>query len=137
LSHGNFNINSKSYQIVIDKYNQKTLELIFGKNYTCKSDNEIDIYFSGVYGCHLYFIDEYIDVPNFKEPNKKFIYRIENSFSKEIYSVNNLNFNPSMIKTYNGLIFDNIEEELSYSFDRNDVLTYSTDSNNIYMKIDY
>ena len=133
LSHGNFNINSKSYQIVIDKCNQETLELIFGKNYTCKSDNEIDIYFSGVYGCHLYFIDEYIDVSNYKEPNKKFIYRIENSFSKEIYSVNNLNFNPSMIKTHNGLIFDNIEEELSYSFDRNDVLTYSTDSNNIYM----
>ena len=38
-----------------------------------------------------------------------------------------------MIKTHNGIIFDNIEEELTYSFDRNDVLTYSTDANNIYL----
>ena len=133
LSHGNFNPNVKSYQIVIDKCNQATLELIFGKNYTCKSDSEMDIYFSGNYGIELYFIDEYVDVSNYKEPNKKFIYRIENTFSKEIYSTNNLNFNPSIIKTHNGIIFDNIEEELTYSFDRNDVLTYSSDSNNIYM----
>ena len=133
LSHGNFNLNVKSYHIVIDKCNQETLELIFGKNYTCKNDSEMDIYFSGNYGSRLYFIDEYIDVSNYKEPNKKFIYRIENTFSKEIYSANNLNFNPSMIKTHNGIIFDNIEEKLSYSFDRNDVLTYSTDSNNVYI----
>ena len=133
LSHGNFNINVKSYQIIIDKCNQETLELIFGKKYTCKNDSEMDIYFSGNYGSQLYFIDEYIDVSNYKEPNKKFFYRIENTFSKERYSANNLNFNPSMIKTHNGIVFDNIEEELTYSFDRNDVLTYSTDTNNIYM----
>jgi hypothetical protein len=93
----------------------------------------MDIYFNGSYGCELYFIDKYIDISNYKEPNRKFIYRIENTFSKEIYSVNNLNFNPSMIKTHNGIIFDNIEEELSYSFDRNDVLTYSTDTSNVYL----
>jgi len=109
------------------------LDLLFDKKYTCKNDNEIDMYFSGNYGCELYFIDEYIDVSNYKEPNKKYFYRIENTFSKEIYSANNLNFNPSLIKTHNGIIFDNIEEELSYSFDRNDVLTYSIDSNNIYI----
>jgi hypothetical protein len=38
-----------------------------------------------------------------------------------------------MIKTHNGIMFDNIEEELSYSFDRNDVLTYSKDSSNVYL----
>ena len=133
LSHGTFNSNRNIYHIIIDKCNQETLNLLFDKEYTCKSDSEMNIYFSGNYGCELYFIDEYIDVSNYKEPNKKFIYRIENVFSREIYSINNLNFNPSMIKTHNGIIFDNIEEELTYSFDRNDVLTYSTDANNIYL----
>jgi len=133
LSHGSLNSEGKYYNIIIDKCNQETLDLLFDKKYTCKKDNEIDLYFSGNYGCELYFIDEYIDVSNYKEPNKKFFYRIENAFSKEIYSSNNLNFNPSIIKTHNGIIFDHIEEEFSYSFDRNDVLTYSTDSNNVYI----
>ena len=133
ISHGTFNSNGKSYHIIIDKCNQETLNLLFDKKYTCKSDSEMDLYFSGNYGCELYFLDENIDVSNYKEPNKKFFYRIENTFSKEIYSANNLNFNPSMILTHNGIIFDNIEEKLSYSFDRNDVLTYSTNSNNIYI----
>ena len=133
ISHGTFDSNGKSYHIIIDKCNQETLNLLFDKKYTCKSDSEMDLYFSGNYGCELYFLDENIDVSNYKEPNKKFFYRIENTFSKEIYSANNLNFNPSMILTHNGIIFDNIEEKLSYSFDRNDVLTYSTDSNNVYI----
>ena len=133
LSHGNFNSEGKFYNTIIDKCNQETLDLIFDKKYACKNDSEMDLYFSGNYGCELYFIDEYIDVSNYKKPNKKYFYRIENTFSKEIYSSNNLNFNPSLIKTHNGIIFDNIIEELSYSFDRNDVLTYSTDLNNAYM----
>ena len=133
LSHGSFNSEEKIYNIKIDKCTQETLDLLFDKKYTCKNDSEIDLYFSGNYGCELYFIDEYIDISNYKEPNKKFFYRIENAFSKEIYSSNNLNFNPSLIKAHNGIIFDNIEEEYSYSFDRNDVLTYSTDSNNVYI----
>jgi len=136
LSHenfNNFNNERKIYNTIIDKCNQETLDLLFDKKYACKNDIEMDMYFSGNYGCKLYFIDEYIDASNYKEPNKKFFYRIENAFSKEIYSSNNLNFNPSMIKTHNGIIFDNIEEEFSYSYDRNDVLTYSIDSNNIYI----
>ena len=133
LSHGISNPNVKTYHIIIDKCSQDTLDLMFDKKYTCKNDSEMEIFFSGNHGCELYFIDEYIDVSNYKEPNKKFFYRIENTFSKEIYSANNLNFNPSIIRTHNGIIFDNIEEELSYSFDRNDVLTYSTDSMNAYM----
>ena len=133
LSHGNFNSDGKSYHIIIDKCNQETLDLLFDKKYTCKNDSEMDLYFYGNYGCELYFIDEYIDVSNYKKPIKKFFYRIENTFSKEIYSANNLNFNPSIIQTHNGIIFDNIEEEISYTFDRNDVLTYSTDSSNVYL----
>ena len=40
-----------------------------------------------------------------------------------INTVNHLNFDPVQIKTHNGLIFDNIEEEALPIFGRNDVFT--------------
>ena len=39
------------------------------------------------------------------------------------YTVNNMNFNPSMIKSHNGIFFDNIIEELSYLFTQNEKVT--------------
>ena len=72
---------------------------------------------------------------NYKEPNIKFFYRIENVLSKENYSVNHINFNPSLITTHNGIFFDNIKKELSFVYDRNDAFVYQSDSNskNIYI----
>ena len=98
----------------MEKCNNDSIKLILGEKYYCKSDNEINQYFSGSKGIFFYFIDQYIDISNYKKPNKKFFYRIENILSKESFTVNHLNFNPSSIKTHNGLIFDNINEEFSY-----------------------
>ena len=42
-----------------------------------------------------------------------------------------LNSNPSLIKTHNGLVFDKINNEISYTFERNDVLT-NNDNNKTY-----
>ena len=39
------------------------------------------------------------------------------------YTVNNLNFNPSLIKTHNGIFLDNSIEELSYFFTQNEKVT--------------
>lgn len=133
ISKGTYNPNVSFYQVIVDKCNNDSLKLILGENYYCKNDSEIDQYFSGSQGFHFYFIDQYIDISNYKEPNKKFFYRIENLLSKESYTVNHLNFNPSSIKTHNGLIFDNIKEEFSYVYERNDPYVYSVDSSNIYM----
>jgi hypothetical protein len=117
----------------VEKCNNDSLKLILGDNYYCKNDHEIDQYFSGSRALFFYFIDQYIDISNYKSPNKKFFYRIENVISKESYTVNHLNFNPSSIKTHNGLILDNIIEEFSYVYERNDPYVYSSDSSNIYM----
>ena len=117
----------------MEKCNNDSLKLILGDNYYCKNDHEIDQYFSGSRALFFYFIDQYIDIANYSKPNKKFFYRIENIISKESYTVNHLNFNPSSIKTHNGLIFDNVIEEFSYVYERNDPYVYSSDSSNIYM----
>ena len=133
LSHGNYHPEATYYQILIDKCNEDTLKLILGDNYHCKTEDEINKYFTDEWGINFYIIDHYIDVLNYKEPNRKFLFRIENTLSKEYYSINHLNFNPSSITTHNGILFDNIVEESSYVYDRNDVFTNPVDSNYIYM----
>ena len=133
ISKGTYNPNLTLYQVIVEKCNNDSIKLILGEKYYCKSDNEINQYFSGSKGIFFYFIDQYIDISNYKKPNKKFFYRIENILSKESFTVNHLNFNPSSIKTHNGLIFDNIKEEFSYVYERNDPYVYSVDSSNIYM----
>jgi hypothetical protein len=117
----------------LEKCEDETLELILGKGSKCKNDSEIEKYFSGKWGILLYFIDHYIDILDYKEPNQKYFYSIENTLNKERYSINHINFNPSSIITNNGIIFDHIIEELSYIFDRNDVFTERNNGNNIYM----
>ena len=46
--------------------------------------------------------------------------------------MNNLNFNPTNVKTHNGLILDNIEIEKSYGYQRNDVYTYDNGESNLF-----
>ena len=78
--------NANSYNIILEKCEDETLELILGKGSTCKNDSEIGNYFSGKWGTVLYFIDHYIDVLDYKEPNKKYFYSIQNILNKERYS---------------------------------------------------
>ena len=73
-----------------------------------------------------------MNILDYDNPIKKFIFRIESPFSSTQYSANELNFNPSLIKTHKGLIFDNIKEDISYSFDRNDVYIDDRGQVNIY-----
>ena len=77
------------------------------------------------------YIDNYVDVLDYKNPITKFFNIIENSIQLDHYFINHLNFNPTLIKTHNGLIFDNIKEELGYSYERNDALSYQNDNNDI------
>ena len=58
--------------------------------------------------------------------------RVENYINFENYPMNNLNFNPVYLKTHNGLVLDNIEEEEAYLYERNDVLTYQSNGVEIY-----
>ena len=82
---------------------------ILGNNYHCKKD----ISFSEFEVIHFNFIVQYVDVLNYKNPNDKFFYRIETKIEKDNYSVNHLNFFPSLVKTNKGIIFDNYQEEIS------------------------
>ena len=135
ISHGTLNAKNKIYGLYIQKCNNKTIKNILGDEYQCKRDSEIDNYFQilGSRIIYLNFINNFINVLNYENPNEKFVYRIENPFIKDFYSSNALNFNPAILRSHNGLVFDFIKSDYSYIFDRNDVYTSSNEGKNIYI----
>ena len=133
LEHGTFNPQNKIYNLIVYKCDQKILNNIFGKGHKCKNDEEIEEVINKRRLIHFNFIDHYVDILKLEEPIKKYFYRIENTIDKDNYSINNINFNPILIKTQNGIIFDNYEDKISYSFERNDVFIKII-KGNIYMQ---
>ena len=122
MSHGTFHPENQIYSIIMMSCNQSYLDNVFQGELSCKDINEYDMNAKIV---HLNFIDEYIDILNYNKPVTKYAYRIENKLDKDNYSINHLNFNPSIIKSHIGYVFDKEEVEFSIYFDRNDVFTYT------------
>ena len=136
IAHGTFHKNSKIYNIIVERCKEETIGYILGKGFHCKNDSQMIQYYqkndeARVF--HLYFLNNYINVLDYNNPNKKFIYRIEVIFSANQFLVNEINFNPNIIETNDGLVFNNIKKEISYSFDRNDVYIKDKGETNLFM----
>ena len=134
IAHGSNNPNNQFYNIYIGKCNEDILNLILGEGHHCKNNSEVDEYFEskGVKVLNFYFVDNNVNILNYKNPLSKYIYKLESTIYQNQYPINNLNFNPLTIETSNGLIFDNIEQEISYIFQRNDVFISETKEKGIY-----
>ena len=132
MAHGTYNPDNKFYNIVVERCQDNTMKLIFGNDAKCRDNSEIDEILELGAVSHFYFIDQYIDVFNYKEPVRKYFYRIENKIEKNVYTTNHLNFNPSVLVSHNGVVFDKIEEQMSYVYDRNDAFV-GKEAENIYM----
>ena len=133
ISHGTFNEKNVLYNVMIRPCDNRLIGEILGKGSHCQVGNN---YFNenGTKVLHFYFINNYINILNYENPNTHFFYRIETPFSSSQYTVNDINIAPALVKTHNGLIFDNIKEETSYIFDRNDVyIEDNTPATNLYM----
>ena len=132
ISHGTCHPKKTFYTLILHKCDQNILNNIFGKGYICKSDEEIEKAANKGMPIHFNFVDQYVDILQYEEPIKKYIFRIENTIDKDNYSMNNLNFHPIIVKTQNGILFDHYEEELSYAYNRNDAFV-KLKKGNIYM----
>ena len=135
IAHGMSSKNYSFYGIIIEKCKNDNLRLLSGKD-LCRNNETIDNYiFSKV--ITIYLIDHYSDVLNYHKPFTKYLYSISNMLFPKYFTVNNMNFNPSIIKTHNGIILDNVVEELSYFFSQNEkvtmdeVITISDEQGNI------
>ena len=130
ISHGTFHKDFKLYSLVVEKCKEESLNLILGEGQKCRNFFDSDKLNRPFYGIiHLYFVNHYIDVSNYENPTIKFIYFVEGALVQNSYSNNNLNIHPTVVKTHNGLIFDNIEEEYGYLLERNDVVNSKVENN--------
>ena len=125
MAHGTYHPNVSYYGIFLERCHEETVSLVLGEGSHCKKDDEIDEVVSMASTAHLFYIDNYVDPLNYKNPDTKFFNRIENSFQKETILTNNLNMDQILVKTHDGLIFDNEKEDTAYTYERNDVLTYN------------
>ena len=110
------------YGIVIEQCKNDSL-----KN-DCKPKNYINNYISK-HSVNFQFIDHYANIYNYKSPIVKYFYNVTNALYFGSFTSNNLNFNPVSLKTHKGIFFDETIEELSYSFEQNEKVTYDLGEN--------
>ena len=121
IDHGMSSKNYTYYGIIVEKCQNDKLRFLSG-NESCENIEKIDNYvFSHIIS--IYLIDHYSDVLNYKKPFTKYLYSVSNMLFPKYFTVNNLNFNPSIIKTNKGIFLDNTIEELSYFFTQNEKVT--------------
>ena len=139
IAYGTFNENNKVYGLFIQKCNNDTIKEILGEEYQCKTNEELEKYFNiqGSRIIHLYFINNYINALNCENTNNQFLYRIENPFTKDQYASNDININPTLVRSHNGLILDNVREDITYIFDRKDVYIGINKGKNIYIPYNF
>ena len=121
IKHGMSNSANTFYGVIVEKCKNDELRTISGLG-SCKDIDEINNF---VYS-HLitmYLIDHYSNVLDYHKPFKKYLYTVSNMIFPNSYTVNNMNFDPLMIRSHNGIFFDNIIEELSYLFNQNEKVT--------------
>ena len=132
IAYGTFNDKNKIYGLFIQKCKKDIIKYILGENSICQEN--IDKYFAeATRVLHLYFINNYVNVLDYKNPNNKFFYRIENPFQKNQYSTNDININPTLVRSHNGMVLDNIRDDKTYMFDRNDVYIKNNESEDIFL----
>jgi hypothetical protein len=129
LAHGMSNQNSKFYGLIVEKCKNDNLRTLSGLG-SCNDKETIERY---VYShiISLYLIDQFSDVLNYKRPFSKYLYQISNMLFPKSYTVNNVNLNPSLIKSHNGIFLDNVVEEVSYFFSQNEKVTMEDEGTEI------
>ena len=133
VSHGLANPKGNYYSVFIEKCSDNILEQVFGKGkYKCKTKEEMKNIMDGIHGFHFNFVNQDIDILNYKEPNKKYIFTIENTIDEDNLSINHINLNPVLVTTFDGLVFEKSNEIRMYIYDRNDAFSYNRPGTNIY-----
>ena len=134
ISHGTISMNGKLYNIFAEKCKESTINLILGEGHHCKNTSEFEYNQNHTFYGEIYLniINNYVDISNYSNPYKKYFEIIGNVLLSNLYSVNHINFNPSVIKTYNGLISNKYEEKYAHIYERHDVYSFDREKNDIY-----
>ena len=124
LTHGCANENAINYGIIIEKCTNSTINKI------CKSNEEIENYFDHLFFI-AYFMDQFVDVLNYKTPYIKYLYKLTNGFFQDTFTINHLNFNPSRVTSHNGIFIDNQVSDKSYQYTQNEKININKNDTTI------
>ena len=117
LEHGASNPNTKNYGVIIQKCNNNTQGL--NNDNSCHDIDAINDYMISSANVALYVIDHTIEVHNFSQPLQTYLYKISNGMLGTIFTSNQLNFDPVLVRSHNGIMFDNYDIENSYIYNQN------------------
>ena len=131
LTRGCSNSDATYYGIIVEKCRNDSLRVNL-ENKFCKPDSEINNYMAHT-SIKFKIVDHFADVLNYKEPFTKYFYEITNGLFGETFTTNHLNFNPAIMKTHKGFIYEKIEEKYTYYFSQNEKITTSTGNTGIYI----
>ena len=121
VAHGMSHPKYTFYGVIIEKCKNDNLRKLLGLN-DCKSEDAIDNYaFNSI--VVLEIIDHYSDVLSYNKPFTKYFYSISNMIFPKSFTVNNMNYNPAIIKTHTGIFLDGVVEEESLLFSQNEKVT--------------
>ena len=122
IAHGINNQNNSIYNIIISRCKDETLNEILGERYKCDNDTEFKNFFNEEIPkvLNFYFKDNIVNIKNYENPYSEYFFKIENLLNMNTLSSNTLNFNPAVVKTNDGFIHDNIKNNISCIFNRND-----------------
>ena len=120
ISHGSSHPESKVFGVIIKKcLNTSTRLKYFGP---CSPENEINNYIKST-TLSFTIIDHYVDVLNYKNPISQFLFTINNVIKQNSFTLNNLNFYPGLVKSYDNLFTEKTVEQTAYTFYQNQQIT--------------
>ena len=120
LKNGVSDDNYAIYQIVIRSCENDT----FNNFNTCKSQNDIDqIISENITTSVMNILNQEVDVSNYKEPIIHSLIQITSALDfGDSFSVNNVNFQPLRVRSFNDLIFNSkYKDDNSYYYEQNDI----------------
>ena len=131
LIHGSSNKNNLFYYITIETCrNNSHYNILYGNN-TCGTNEEINIFKSKMDGGDLFFIDNYIDVSNYKKPINKYIQSTSATMNSLEIPVIHLMFNPSKVITHSNLFTDSFTEIQSFQYNTKEPKNRDSDNYSI------
>ena len=104
LLHGMTNKNYTFYQIIVERCKEDNLRNLSGLG-ACKSNDEIENSIEN-YWINIKILDNYPDVLNYNHPFEKYIFSLTSMIYTKSFIANDISFNPSLLKTNYGIVFD-------------------------------
>lgn len=74
-------------------------------------------------GIELNFMEHVIDIGRFSNPIETTIYTIVDKLFSDSFTKNHLNFNPAIVRTHSGMLFEEVTEEKTFVFSQNEKVT--------------